>query len=115
MKQVKSQRRKYYSAEHWQEIMDHWKASNLSKTAYCREYDITLSVFTRWQKRVEHVNPKESAEQSKKGFDRFIPVTFSAEDLKASRVDVLTSQGHHLWIQGPTEQLALLLKPLLGA
>lgn len=115
MNQVKTRKRRYYSAEHWQEIMGDWKASDLSKSAYCREHDITLSVFARWQKRLENVSVKENTEQDKKGFDRFIPVTFSAGDPGASRVDVLTAQGHHLWIQGPAEHLALLLKPFLGA
>jgi hypothetical protein len=115
MDQVKTQKRRYYTAEHWQEVMDHWKASDLSKSAYCREHDITLSVFTRWQKSLENVSAKENTKQDKKRFDRFIPVTFSAGGLGASRVDVLTAQGHHLWIQGQAEHLALLLKPFLGA
>ena len=128
MPQVQVKKRRLYSCKKWQEIMEEWKVSGLSRTAYCRAHGLTLSAFIRWQKKLEHMNStgdQQEPKQDKKGIECFIPVTFSAGALGASelgtcdlgscRVDILTSQGHHLWMQGPGETLAIMLKPFVEA
>lgn len=36
--------------QHWQNILQQWRDSGLSKKRFCAENNITLSNFYRWQK-----------------------------------------------------------------
>jgi hypothetical protein len=36
----------------WRAIFRDWKASGLSRIAYCRQHQVPLSSFTRWQKKI---------------------------------------------------------------
>lgn len=51
--------------QHWQNILQQWRDSGLSKKRFCAENNITLSNFYRWQK-ILSVNEKPASS--------FIPV-----------------------------------------
>ena len=36
----------------WRAIFRDWKASGLSRIAYCRQHQVSISSFTRWQKKI---------------------------------------------------------------
>lgn len=40
------------SAEEWRRVFEEWRASGMSRSAFCREKDIAFSTFDYWKKKV---------------------------------------------------------------
>ena len=49
----------FYTLEQWKEIIEDWLSSQLSIEAYCRQKEITQSVFRRWQYRVTGIHSSQ--------------------------------------------------------
>jgi hypothetical protein len=120
VKGIRARRRPSYSREHWQGVIEHWRASGLSKKAYCRQQEITPSVFARWYRRITSCN-EERAEEQRPGTDAFMPIYVTAEPqasvAPACQLEIILAQGHRLSVQGIVDWTALgtFLAPLLRA
>lgn len=118
VKEASCKGKRGYSPEQWQGIIDHWRASGLSKQTYCRQQGIARSVFGRWFKRVVSPRLQKEADFLKRVEESFIPVSLDAArtpfQLKP-QLEVILAKGHRLSIQGPFdwEGMSLFLKALL--
>ena len=48
--------------QHWQSIIDDWKQTNLSQTAYCQQRNINIQQFYSWKSKLKAIkNPTPTA------------------------------------------------------
>ncbi len=52
------------SANQWQDIIQQWKAGNLSATQFCKEQNIGYASFCNWRKRLASEAPVQGQDDS---------------------------------------------------
>lgn len=91
--------------QHWQRIFQQWRESGLSKKRFCKEHNITLSNFYRWQKLLSPEVSKLSA---------FVSLSSGTQPLLTSSSVVSVAVGS-LRLQVPIDGLGLALVQLKQA
>jgi len=83
-------------ATYWQQHVNHWKSSQLSQIAYCREHELNFHRFNYWLRKNEPVKAKKgSISQS----TAFIPVV-KHQAVQATQAGLSLSFSGGLILQG---------------
>ena len=122
------QKKTLRSVEQWQALVQGWQKGDKSQNAFCREQNLSSSLFGKWVRKLKALNlidsNKEKACQTVPkdlktvGMSNFIPVQVSGEQALMSssrKLDLVLVCGHRLSFQGdwPPQELMSLLGPLV--
>ena len=122
------QKKTLRSVEQWQALVHAWQRGDLSQNAFCREQNLSSSLFGRWVRKLEAVNLGDSKKENDSqrvpkdlktvGKSDFIPVQVGGEQALINplrKLDLVLVSGHRLSFQGnwPPEELMSLLGPLV--
>lgn len=103
--------------EYWDKILTSWRASNLSGAEFCRKHNLSTSAFYKWQrifKNQKNINPTIAGKKELK--HDFVPINLNhhnEEDKKHLNFKIKLPNGIEMEIQGPSNNLASLLKQLM--
>ena len=51
-----------YSADQWQQIMDHYHRSGLNQKTFCQQEGLAMSTFSKWRKQLGLVNNRPAVD-----------------------------------------------------